>query len=193
MSEPERLLETTSSPLARRLLQAGLAEKPAPDARARTWRVCAGEGLTNASTFDGSARTFADTLSRSLNLVRLPGWMRPSNVVGAAVALAGAGAFFLWFYHGRPAPAASHYAEQRQAQRIHPDELADEGTVPPPLSERALLDRAEKILLRGDVARAERELERYRRQYPNGRLSARADLLETQTKALRAGTSMDTR
>ena len=98
---------------------------------------------------------------------------------------------FLWFHDGRPTPVPSHYA--KEGPSLDAAKPAAIETTTARLSERALLDRAERELLRGDVAGATKLLERYRLEYPSGRLSSRADLLATQAKALRAGSSMDTR
>jgi hypothetical protein len=176
MNEPRRLLQGVSSPLMRRLLEAGLAERPDPGARARAWRACAGEGLRTASTFDGSARSFRTTASRVLNLAMLPGWMRRAMVLAGVATLAGACGFSLWFLRGRPAPAPSHYAGQARDMR---------------LGEQVYLDRAEALLTRGNVVEARREIARYRHHYPNGKLSARVELLELQARALDPDGSMD--
>jgi hypothetical protein len=177
MTEPRRLLEGARSPLARQLLEAGLNERPKPSLGARIWRECAGVGLAPASTFGGSARSFATTFSKATHLVVLPGWMRRAVVFAGAAALAGAAGFSLWFSYGRPAPAPSHFAEQ--PFRTDRDE-------------RALLDHSEALLTRGKIADARKELARYRLRFPDGSASLRAESLERRLKDLEGANSMDT-
>ena len=175
MSEPQRLLDGAPSSLARLLLEAGLAERPAKDARARAWRACAGEGLRTGSTFDGSARSFAETISKTLQLARLPRWLRRGAGFGAIAALATVCAFSIWVWHERSRPASTHYSRAPESG-----------------DESAHLDRVQLLLERRDAKAARHALARYRSQFPDGRLRARADLLELHAQALSQPNSMDT-
>jgi hypothetical protein len=183
MSEPPRLLEESTSPVERALLEAGTSYRSSASVHAKTLAAVGIVGTAAVTEVAGA----------SLSHLGWPKWLTALSVVGATAVVPVA-----YFAIKEPAPVAHVQPAPRSApvtpRFIEPAPLEEAKPVdnrPAPHAARPeararnvsrtevteAVDAARTALARGDARSALSALDAYARKYPRGRLTLEAEAL----------------
>ena len=184
MSEPPRLLEESTSPVERALLEAGTSYRSSASVHAKTLAAVGIVGTAAVTEVAGA----------SLSNLAWPKWLTALSVVGATAAVP-----VVYYTLQDPEPVAQvRPAPRRQPvapnfiEPVTPDEPKPIVEVKPApvarsetraardvslMEETQAVDAARTALLRGEVRSALSALDTYARKYPRGRLALEAEAL----------------
>lgn len=199
MSDPQRLLDGTSDPVALRLLSGALHEPPPPDLLARTLHAVGAAAPVGAAAGGVAAKVTAIAATKVAG-----GGILGAVAVGALAGVLAVGGFALVTTSRAQPPgltdvaasAITAVASPREAPtatvRVEP---APTTTAPSTVAlpsarapvtiaaELELLDEVRQALRDGDPARSRELLNRYAREVPHGQLGREAAMLRAEADA----------